>query len=130
MDLVVKYTMFNIGDTAAVDITLTESGFGPADFDVAGGQPAFKIDRLAAGANTSHALVLRPKKFGYFNFTSAEVKYRVSGEEGGPVRIGYSSEPGQGMIIALKDYERQFSAHTVRYSFKKRCFEQSDQILR
>merc|ERR1712223_1894288 len=78
MDLVVKYTLFNVGDAAAVDVALTESGFGMDDFDIAGGQPAVKFDRLAPGANTTHALVLRPKKYGYFNFTSAEVKYRVS----------------------------------------------------
>ena len=118
MDLVVKYTLFNIGDVAAVDVSLTEHGFGMDDFDVVGGQSAVKIDRLAGGANTSHALVLRPKKFGYFNFTSAEVKYRVSEDEDSEIRYGYSSEPGQGLIIALKDYDRQFSAHTVSTYWK------------
>ena len=113
MDLVVKYNLFNIGDAAAVDITLTEGGFGADDFDVVGGQSAVKFDRLAAGANTTHALVLRPTKYGYFNFTSAEVTYRVSEEEDSETKIGFSSEPGQGVIIALKDYDRQFSAHTV-----------------
>ena len=78
-----------------------------------GGQAAIKFDRLAPGANTTHALVLRPTKYGYFNFTSAEIKYRVSEEEDSPMRFGFSSEPGQGVIIALKDYDRQFSAHTV-----------------
>merc|ERR1712095_226665 len=116
MDLVVKYNLINIGDAAAVDITLTENGFGMDDFDVVGGQPSVKYDRLAPGANTTHALVLRPTKFGYFNFTSAEVKYRVSEEEDSPIRIGYSSEPGQGVIIALKDYDRQFSAHTLDWA--------------
>merc|ERR1711997_440140 len=100
MDLVVKYNLFNIGDAAAVDIALTEGGFGTDDFDVVGGQSAVKFDRLAAGANTTHALVLRPTKFGYFNFTSAEVTYRVSEEED-KTKIGFSSEPGQGVIIAL-----------------------------
>ena len=38
MDLVVKYNLFNIGDAAAVDITLTEGGFGTDDFDVVGGE--------------------------------------------------------------------------------------------
>lgn len=126
MDLVVKYNLFNIGDAAAVDISLTENGFGTADFDVVGGQPAIKFDRLAPGANTTHALVLRPTKFGYFNFTSAEVKYRVSEEEDSPIRIGYSSEPGQGVIIALKDYDRQFSAHTVRLLLLRKTGETSD----
>ena len=113
MDLVVKYALFNIGDAAAVDLTLTENGFGMDDFDIVGGQPSVKFDRLAPGANATHALVLRPTKYGYFNFTAAEVKYRINEEEDSPVKLGFSSEPGQGLIIALRDYERQFSAHTV-----------------
>ena len=51
--------LFNIGDVAAVDVSLTEPGFGKEDFSIVGGQPAIKIDRLAGGANTTHALVLR-----------------------------------------------------------------------
>ena len=120
MDLVVKYSLFNIGDAAAVDLTLTENGFGMDDFDIVGGQPSVKYDRLAPGANATHALVLRPTKFGYFNFTAAEVKYKVNEEEDSPVKLGFSSEPGQGLIIALRDYERQFSAHTVSFSKKIR----------
>lgn len=120
MDLVVKYSLFNIGDAAAVDLTLTENGFGMDDFDIVGGQPSVKYDRLAPGANATHALVLRPTKFGYFNFTAAEVKYKVNEEEDSPVKLGFSSEPGQGLIIALRDYERQFSAHTVSFIWKKK----------
>merc|ERR1712241_453715 len=116
MDLVVKYSLFNIGDAAAVDLTLTENGFGMDDFDIVGGQPSVKYDRLAPGANATHALVLRPTKYGYFNFTAAEVKYKVNEEENSPIRLGYSSEPGQGLIIALRDYERQFSAHTLDWA--------------
>ena len=77
-----------------------------------GGQTVVKFNRIPPKSNNSHVLVVRPKKFGYFNFTSAEVRYK-SGEEGGVTKIGYSSDPGQGLIIALKDYERQFSAHMV-----------------
>ena len=125
MDLVVKYNLFNIGDAAAVDIQMTENGFGVDDFDIVGGQAAIKFDRLAPGANTTHALVLRPTKFGYFNFTSAEVKYRASEEEDSPIKFGFSSEPGQGVIIALKDYDRQFSAHTVSLKFYVQKFHVS-----
>ena len=77
-----------------------------------GGQTVVKFNRIPPKTNNSHVLVVRPKKFGYFNFTSAEVRYK-SGEEGGATKIGFSSDPGQGLIIALKDYERQFSAHMV-----------------
>ena len=122
MDLVVKYSLFNIGDAAAVDLSLTENGFGMDDFDIVGGQSSIKFDRLAPGANASHALVLRPTKYGYFNFTAAEVKYKINEEEDSPIRLGFSSEPGQGLIIALRDYERQFSAHTVSLFIIKNIF--------
>ena len=79
---------------------------------ISGGQTVVKFNRIPPKSNNSHVLVVRPKKFGYFNFTSAEVRYK-SGEEGGVTKIGFSSDPGQGLIIALKDYERQFSAHMV-----------------
>lgn len=115
-DIVIKYGLYNVGDTAALDLTLTERGFGPDDFDTVGGQSEVKLGRLSPGANNSHTLVVRPKKFGYFNFTAAEVKYTVADAEGHAqegVKLGFSSDPGQGLIIALKDYDRQFSAHMV-----------------
>lgn len=140
MDVVIRYGLYNVGDSVASDIVLTEAGFGTDDFDIAGkklrktrhqgirlyygillikvfiimigGQTVVKFNRIPPKTNNSHVLVVRPKKFGYFNFTSAEVRYK-SGEEGGATKIGFSSDPGQGLIIALKDYERQFSAHMV-----------------
>merc|ERR1711955_132922 len=51
---------------------------------------------------------------GYFNFTAAEVTYGA-GESAGTV-VGLSSDPGQGVIIALRDYERQFSAHLLDWA--------------
>ena len=83
-----------------------------------GGQTVVKFNRIPPKSNNSHVLVVRPKKFGYFNFTSAEVRYK-SGEEDGATKIGFSSDPGQGLITALKDYERQFSAHMVSVQLHK-----------
>ena len=93
MDIVVKYNMYNVGDNAAtnvqVDGSLTldsgsfkqmlsqvaDNGFRQEDFDLVAGQTKYKLDRVAPGANASHTVVVRPKKFGYFNFTAAEVGY-------------------------------------------------------
>ena len=112
MDIVVKYSLFNVGDTAAKDIKVVDNGFRSEDFDLVSGLLKYKIDRISPGANASQTIVVRPKKFGYFNFTSAEVTY--SGEaEGSVVLTGLSSDPGQGVIIAARDYDRQFSAHLV-----------------
>lgn len=74
----------------------------------------FQLDRLAPKANNTHTIVVRPMKFGYFNFTAAEVRYKDNEDSSVSVeRVVFSSEPGQGVIIALRDYERQFSGHMV-----------------
>ena len=91
MDIVVKYNLYNVGDNAATNVQVTSSlklesgsfkdmlsqvadnGFRQEDFDLVAGQTKYKLDRVAPGANASHTVVVRPKKFGYFNFTAAEV---------------------------------------------------------
>lgn len=114
-DVVVKYGLYNIGESAALDVTLTESGFPLVDFEAVGGLSQVRLDRLAAGANHTHVLVVRPMRAGVFNFTAAAVKYRPA-EDVEQVQIGFSSDPGQGMIIEAKDYEKQFSAHMLDWA--------------
>ena len=58
MDTVVKYSIYNVGDAAAVDIKLTEAGFGADDFEVAGGNLAVQVDRMAPKANNSFVVSL------------------------------------------------------------------------
>eukprot|EP00090_Calanus_glacialis_P036784 TRINITY_DN628_c0_g1_i1.p1 TRINITY_DN628_c0_g1~~TRINITY_DN628_c0_g1_i1.p1 ORF type:complete len:188 (-),score=67.89 TRINITY_DN628_c0_g1_i1:265-828(-) len=114
MDIVVKYNLFNVGDTAATNVKVVDNGFRVEDFDVVSGQTKYKLDRVAPGSNSSHTIVVRPKKFGYFNFTAAEVTYNA--ESSGAILTGLSSDPGQGVIIAARDYDRQFSAHLLDWA--------------
>ncbi|KAK8378158.1 hypothetical protein O3P69_018844 [Scylla paramamosain] len=109
-DIVVQYSVHNVGQAAAVNVQLTDSGFSAEDFEIGGGQLQVKFDRIAPNANVSHTVVVRPKKYGYFNFTAAEVSYQPS-EDSAEIQIGYTSEPGEGGIIAFRDYDRKFSPH-------------------
>jgi translocon-associated protein subunit beta len=115
MDIVVKYSLYNVGDNAATNIQVADNGFRAEDFDLVSGQTQFKLDRLGAGANTSQTVVVRPRKFGYFNFTAAEVNYAAR-EGSSVVLTGLSSDPGQGVIIAARDYDKQFSSHFLDWA--------------
>lgn len=112
MDVVIKYSLFNIGGSAALDVQFSDNTFSPQDFDIVGGSLKVSIDRIPPGGNATHVAVIRPSKFGYFNFTSAEVSYLPS-ESATEVQFGYSSEPGQGAIVPFKEYDRKFSPHLL-----------------
>nr|SVE77282.1 EOG090X0EPM [Daphnia lumholtzi]SVE77897.1 EOG090X0EPM [Daphnia lumholtzi]SVE78527.1 EOG090X0EPM [Daphnia lumholtzi]SVE79156.1 EOG090X0EPM [Daphnia lumholtzi] len=112
MDIVIKYSLFNVGGTAALDVKVADNTFGPQDFEVVGGQLKVTIDRIPPGSNATHVVVVRPSKYGYFNFTAAEVSYLPS-EDATEALVGLSSEPGQGAIVPFKEYDRKFSPHLL-----------------
>jgi len=113
-DIIVHYQIFNVGGTAAVDVTVNDASLPAGDFDVMSGVSTFTIARLAAGANVTHTVVYRPKVnvWGRFNFTSAEVTY-IGVEGATDAQLGWTSEPGEGYIVSLKEFERKFSPHVL-----------------
>uniref|UniRef100_A0A4W5MKX8 Signal sequence receptor subunit 2 n=1 Tax=Hucho hucho TaxID=62062 RepID=A0A4W5MKX8_9TELE len=119
-DLTLQYNIYNVGTSAALEVELSDDSFPPEDFGIVSGMLNVKWDRIAPASNVSHTVVLRPLKAGYFNFTSASVSYLA--QEEGQVVVGYTSAPGQGGILAQREFDRRFSPHYVNHlSFQTIC---------
>nr|CAG5957189.1 unnamed protein product [Menidia menidia]CAG5958716.1 unnamed protein product [Menidia menidia] len=103
-DLTLQYNIYNVGSSAALEVELSDDSFPPEDFGIVSG----------IASNVSHTVVLRPLKAGYFNFTSASVSYLA--QEGGQVVVGYTSAPGQGGILAQREFDRRFSPHYLDWA--------------
>ncbi|XP_011299879.1 translocon-associated protein subunit beta [Fopius arisanus] len=115
MDIIVKYTVHNVGSAAALEVEITDNSFHPDNFAHVSGELNARIDRVPPNSNVSHTVVVRPRKSGYFNFTSAEVLYRRT-EDAPRLQVAVSSAPGEGLIVSYRDYAKKFSSHVVDWA--------------
>ncbi|XP_070542036.1 translocon-associated protein subunit beta-like [Ptychodera flava] len=113
-DLTVAYNIYNVGSSAALNVQLKDDTFPEPDFQTVQGKNLVTWDRIAPGSNVSHTLIVRPQQAGFFNFTAATVSYIP--QEGAPTQVGYTSAPGEGGIMALRDFDRKFSPHYMDWA--------------
>jgi len=113
-DIVVHYNIYNVGESAAVNVQISDDSLPSEHFDIVNGLNKFTIARLAPAANVTHTLVYRPKAgvWGRFNFTAAQVSY-LRKEDAVEVQRAQTSEPGEGYIVSLKEFDRRFSPHVL-----------------
>ncbi|XP_039705744.1 translocon-associated protein subunit beta [Pteropus medius] len=90
--------------SAALDVELSDDSFPPEDFGIVSGMLNVKWDRIApypldAGRENSHLQCRVP-----------------AGPSPAPGFIGFTSAPGQGGILAQREFDRRFSPHFLDWA--------------
>lgn len=101
MDYVIEYSLYNIGDRTALKVNLNDqNSFPTQSFEIVKGLLNVRWEKIAPGENITHSVVVRPRNYGTFNYTSALVTYYPS-EDAKEVRVGYTTAPGEGNVFTL-----------------------------
>ncbi|KAI2808500.1 hypothetical protein RDWZM_005769 [Blomia tropicalis] len=110
-DILVHYNIFNVGGSPATNVHISDATFSLTQFEIINGALKFTIPRIAPLSNVTHSVVVRPQEGvrGRFNFTAGEITYLSEGSN--DLQIGFTSEPGEGFIVSLKEFNKKFSPH-------------------
>jgi len=112
-EFTIKYNLLNSGPTTVYNVQLNDiDSFPTGKFELVSGILNPKWERINAGANLTHVVVLKPKYSGINNSTYAVVTYRKS-EKNNDVQTTHSSEIGDIYIITSREYDRRFSSHFI-----------------
>uniref|UniRef100_A0A8R1DEV7 Translocon-associated protein subunit beta n=1 Tax=Caenorhabditis japonica TaxID=281687 RepID=A0A8R1DEV7_CAEJA len=112
MDFVLEYGLYNVGDKPAHKVTLDDRHSFPTNsFDIVKGLLHVHFEQIPAGANVTHSVVIRPRAYGFFNYTSAQVTYYTDNEN---LHVSVTNTPGEGYIYRQREYDRRFAP---KYTF-------------
>ncbi|CAI2355569.1 unnamed protein product [Caenorhabditis sp. 36 PRJEB53466] len=112
MDLVLEYGLYNVGDKPAHKVTLDDRHSFPTNsFEIVKGLLHVHFENVPARTNVTHSVVIRPRSFGYFNYTSAQVTYYTDNEN---LHVTSTNAPGEGYIYRQREYDRRFAP---KYTF-------------
>ncbi|UJR23478.1 hypothetical protein I4U23_026478 [Adineta vaga] len=112
-ELTIKYALYNSGPTTVYNINLNDIHSFPKDqYELLVGTLNPKWERINAGTNLTHIVVVKPKQSGISNSTHAVITYQKS-EKNSEVQKTYSSEYGDVYIMTSREYDRRFSSHII-----------------
>ncbi|CAF2363477.1 unnamed protein product [Rotaria sp. Silwood2] len=112
-ELTIKYALYNSGPTTIFNVNLNDVQSYPSDkYELLVGTLTPKWERINAGTNLTHVIVLKPKQSGISNSSHAVVTYQKS-EKNTDTQKTYSSEIGDVYIMTAREYDRRFSSHII-----------------
>jgi translocon-associated protein subunit beta len=112
-ELTIQYGLYNSGPTTVFNVQLNDvHSFPKEKFELLSGTLSAKWERINAGANLTHVVVVKPKQSGISNSSHAIVNYRKS-EKSSDAQTTYSSEIGTVYIMTGREYDRRFSSHII-----------------
>jgi len=115
-DLVIKYTIYNVGDGPASEVTLTDEDITSGPFTIRSGLKSAYWPTIPAGSKSTHVLVATPSmaiKLMH-NFTAAKVTYKANKDDLSQ-QTGTSSTPGTFEIYQSGEFSRQNNPHLVEW---------------
>lgn len=108
VDLTFNYKIYNIGQSAALNVEMKDSNFND-DFEIVKGAAEAKWDKIEPSDSITHEITVRAKKSGTQNITSAVFTYKAS-EDGEEITM-FSSDYGSATIIEEREYLRKHASH-------------------
>nr|XP_024653867.1 translocon-associated protein subunit beta [Macaca nemestrina] len=120
-DLTLQYNIYNVGSSAALDVELSDDSFPPEDFGIVSGMLNVKWDRIApyplatccvftSGIISAFRTNFRTLWFYLMRWRLALMSFFSS------FQIGSTSAPGQGGILAQREFDRRFSPHFLDWA--------------
>ncbi|KAI6177483.1 4'-phosphopantetheinyl transferase [Aphelenchoides bicaudatus] len=110
MDFVFEYKLFNVGDRTATKVSLDDRASFPTQaFEIVKGLLQVRWEKIPPGGNVTHSVVVRPRSYGVFNHTAAQITYYPK-DDSKEVRQGYTTAPGESSVYRLRDYERLYTS--------------------
>ncbi|KAG9355303.1 hypothetical protein JZ751_000141 [Albula glossodonta] len=118
-DLTLQYNIYNVGTSAALEVELSDDSFPPEDFGIVSGMLNVKWDRIApawdeiAASDDSPNTASKPPSL----CTSSQYQYTTDLHSlHCELLVGYTSAPGQGGILAQREFDRRFSPHYLDWA--------------